>query len=72
MYYNFVRIDQALRVMPVMTSGITDRLWEIGDIVNLREGRLAEKQKRGRDASFYRVYAPAGEQRKNRRPAGDA
>jgi IS1 family transposase len=74
MYYNFVRIHQTLRVTPAMKAGITDRLWEIGDIVNLleaREERLAEEQRRDREAGFYKVYAPAGEQRR-RRPAGDA
>ena len=36
-YYNFVRIHQALRVTPAMAAGVTDRLWEIGDIVALVE-----------------------------------
>ena len=33
MYYNFVRIHKTLRVTPAMAAGVTDRLWEIGDIV---------------------------------------
>jgi IS1 family transposase len=37
MYYNFVRIHQSLRVTPAMAAGVSDRLWEIGDIVNLIE-----------------------------------
>jgi len=37
MYYNFVRIHQSLRVTPAMAAGISDRLWEIGDIVKLIE-----------------------------------
>jgi IS1 family transposase len=37
MYYNFVRIHQSLRVTPAMAAGISDRLWEIGDIVALIE-----------------------------------
>lgn len=37
MYYNFVRLHQALRVTPAMAAGVSDRLWEIGDIVNLIE-----------------------------------
>jgi hypothetical protein len=36
-YYNFVRIYQTLRVTPAMAAGVTDRLWEIGDIVDLVE-----------------------------------
>lgn len=36
-YYNFVRIHKTLRVTPAMASGVTDRLWEIGDIARLLE-----------------------------------
>jgi hypothetical protein len=35
MYYNFCRIHQTLRITPAMKAGITDRLWEIDDILNL-------------------------------------
>jgi hypothetical protein len=34
-YYNFVRIHQTLRVTPAMAAGVTDRLWEVADIVAL-------------------------------------
>jgi IS1 family transposase len=37
MYYNFVRIHQTLRVTPAMAANVTDRLWEIGDIVKVIE-----------------------------------
>ena len=37
MYYNFVRIHQTLRVTPAMAAGVTDRLWEISDIVVMLE-----------------------------------
>jgi IS1 family transposase len=37
MYYNFCRIDQTLRVTPAMAAGVTDRLWEISDIVALMD-----------------------------------
>ncbi len=37
MYYNFVRIHKTLRVSPAMAAGVTDRLWEIGDIVKVLE-----------------------------------
>jgi IS1 family transposase len=39
MYYNFVRIHQTLRVTPAMAAGVTDRLWEIADIVRMIEER---------------------------------
>jgi IS1 family transposase len=35
MYYNFVRIHQTLRITPAMAAGVTDRVWEISDIVRL-------------------------------------
>jgi IS1 family transposase len=35
MHYNFVRVHQTLRVTPAMAAGVTDRLWEIADIVAL-------------------------------------
>jgi len=37
MFYNFVRIHQTLRTPPAMAAGVTDRLWEIGDIVAVIE-----------------------------------
>lgn len=37
MYYNFVRIHKTLRVTPAMAAGVTDRLWELEDIVNLAD-----------------------------------
>lgn len=37
MYYNFVRIHKTLRMTPAMAAGVTDRLWEIGDIVKVLE-----------------------------------
>jgi hypothetical protein len=33
MYYNFVRIHKTLKVTPAMAAGVTDKLWEMGDIV---------------------------------------
>jgi hypothetical protein len=35
MYYNFCRIHQTLRVTPAMAAKVTDRLWDIEDILNL-------------------------------------
>jgi IS1 family transposase len=35
MYYNFCRIHKTLRVTPAMEAKVTDRLWDIEDIVGL-------------------------------------
>jgi hypothetical protein len=46
-YYNFVRIHKTLRVTPTMAAGVTDRLWEVADIVALLEAIEATPAKRG-------------------------
>jgi len=35
MHYNFVRVHQSLRVTPAMAAGVTDRLWDVNDLVNM-------------------------------------
>jgi hypothetical protein len=37
MAYNFVRIHGSLRCTPAMAAGVSKRLWEIGDIVQVIE-----------------------------------
>jgi len=37
MYYNFVRIHKTLRTTPAMAAGVTKRLWEMSDIVEVLE-----------------------------------
>jgi IS1 family transposase len=37
MYYNFVRIHQTLKVTPAMAAGVTDKLWEMDDLIVLVE-----------------------------------
>jgi IS1 family transposase len=37
LYYNFVRIHKTLKMTPAMAAGVTKRLWEIGDIVDMLE-----------------------------------
>lgn len=37
LYYNFVRIHKTLKVTPAMAAKVTDRLWEIGDMVDVLE-----------------------------------
>ncbi len=51
MYYNFVRLHSKLRMSPAMAAGISDRLWEIGDIVALVEN---EEAKIDRKRGFYK------------------
>ncbi len=41
MYYNFVRIHTTLRVTPAMAAGVTDRLWELEDIVKLIDDEVS-------------------------------
>jgi hypothetical protein len=41
MYYNFVRIHKTLRVTPAMAAGVTDKLWDVSDIVTILEKREA-------------------------------
>ena len=47
MYYNFVRIHSTLRMSPAMAAGVSDQLWEIGDIVKLVEAVEPKPGKRG-------------------------
>lgn len=37
MYYNFVRIHQTLKMTPAMAAGVSDKLWEMNDVVELVE-----------------------------------
>lgn len=47
MHYNFVRIHQTLRVTPAMAAGVTDKLWELGDLVAVIDEMAPEPGKRG-------------------------
>jgi IS1 family transposase len=51
MYYNFVRIHAKLRMSPAMAAGVSDRLWEVKDIVTLVE---AEEAKADRKRGSYK------------------
>jgi IS1 family transposase len=44
MYYNFVRIHKSLRCTPAMAAGVTNRLWDIEDIVNLLPAPVAKER----------------------------
>jgi hypothetical protein len=39
-----VRIHKTLRTTPAMAARVTERLWEIGDVVNVLEGWEAAKR----------------------------
>lgn len=69
MFYNFVRVHQTLKVSPAMAAGVTDRLWEMSDIVQLLEAWEAERvtepafeieENRIGDGHFVRVIFPGG------------
>jgi hypothetical protein len=47
MYYNFVRVHKTLRMSPAMAAGVTERLWDISDIVSLIEAAAGPAKKRG-------------------------
>jgi IS1 family transposase len=47
LYYNFVRIHKTLRVTPAMAAGVTDRLWDVSDIVKLVEEAEGPAKPRG-------------------------
>ena len=44
MYYNFVRIHQTLRTSPAQAAGVTEKLWDVEDIVGLLAGTRAESR----------------------------
>ncbi|MEM6546273.1 MAG: IS1 family transposase [Pseudomonadota bacterium] len=46
-YYNFVRVHQTLKVTPAMQAGLTDRLWDISDLVELIDANEPAPKKRG-------------------------
>jgi IS1 family transposase len=46
-YYNFVRIHKTLRVTPAMTAGVTDKPWEMADLIAVLEATEEGPKKRG-------------------------
>ena len=47
MYYNFIKVHQSLRMTPAMAAEITDRLWDIEDLVALIDADEPTPKKRG-------------------------
>lgn len=39
MHYNFCRVHQTLRVTPAMAAGVSDHVWELGEVVALLEAQ---------------------------------
>jgi IS1 family transposase len=61
MHYNFVRLHQALRVTPAMAAGVTDRVWEISDVVQLLEeweARIAAEKQAEWTKNAYKPVVP--------------
>jgi hypothetical protein len=46
LYYNFVRVHQMLKTSPAMAAGVTKRLWEIKDVVEMLEAWEATQMRR--------------------------
>lgn len=61
MYYNFIRIHQTLRVTPAMAAGVTNRVWEIADIIQLideRAGRTKAEKLEAYRQKLEQSYSP--------------
>jgi len=43
--YNFIKIHRTLRMSPAMAAGVTDRLWEVSDLVALWESYEREAER---------------------------
>src|ERR1035437_2294656 len=43
--YNFIKIHGTLRYTPAMAAGVTDRLWEVSDLVALLEADERELER---------------------------
>lgn len=46
-YYNFVRVHKTLRMTPAMAAGVTDKLWDMADLVAVVEAAEAKPRKLG-------------------------
>ena len=52
MFYNFCRIHKTLRVTPAMEAGLTDRVWDIEDILAITDERAP---KPGRPKTYNKI-----------------
>jgi hypothetical protein len=46
MFHNFCRIHKTLKVAPTMAAGVSEKLWNMEDIVALIDARDERKTKR--------------------------
>jgi hypothetical protein len=60
MYYNFVRIHQTLRITPAMAAGVSDRVWEISDIVGLLDSARLQKNAERKEDREVRAITNKG------------
>jgi hypothetical protein len=71
MYYNFVRIHQTLKISPAMAAGVTDRLWEMVNIVDVLDAFEAKRKRQAQpifevekwaigESCYVRVTLPDG------------
>jgi IS1 family transposase len=70
MFYNFVRVHQTLKMTPAMAAGVTDRLWDVSDLVKVledwettrtKEPTFEVEENRIGGGYFVRVTFPNGE-----------
>ena len=46
-WYNYVRMHHTVRMAPAMAAGISDRLWDMSDIVKLIDDAAPKPGRRG-------------------------
>ncbi len=60
MYYNFVRLHQTIKVSPAMAAGVTDRLWEMVDVVDKLDAFEAKQKRAGKPIFEVQQWAIGG------------
>jgi IS1 family transposase len=58
MYYNFIKIHGTLRCTPAMAAGVSDKLWDMTDVVRLVEERevIDAEERRARKAERENAF----------------
>ncbi len=60
MYYNFVRLHQTLKVSPAMAAGVTDRVWEMVDVVDVPDAFEAKRKRAAKPVFEVAQWAIGG------------
>ena len=60
MFYNFARIHQSLRITPAMAAGVTDKVWDVSDVVAMIEKWEADLAANGVEYLIERVKIGSG------------